>query len=73
MEPLDLTAPARFRVEFTGGSDPDSLDYGGVLNLLGMVPGCERPCSLHPDYTINGDGCAQCWRIQRHRTESGSA
>jgi len=65
--PYDLTADCKVRVKVTGSSDPDSLDYGGPLNLLGLGAASHRPCSLHPSHVIGEDGCPRCWEILEHR------
>jgi len=67
LEPIDLTAPPRYFVELEGSSDPDSLNYGGPLNLLPVRLGFRRPCSLHPSYVIGTAGCPRCQEIFAHR------
>lgn len=67
IEPYDLLAPPRVTVEFEGSSDPDSLDYGGLLNLLPVRRGFESPCSLHPAHIIGADGCPRCREIREHQ------
>lgn len=64
--PIDLEARMAFFAEPQGSSsDPESLEYGGLLNLLGVGRG--RPCSLHPEHTITWDGCQRCHAIHEHR------
>jgi hypothetical protein len=65
--PYDLTADCKVRVKVTGSSDPDSLDYGGLLNLLGFSPALRRQCSLHPRHVIGEHGCPRCREIHEHR------
>jgi len=65
--PYDLTAEPKVWVKLTGSSDPDSLDYGGFLNLLGLGAASRRPCSLHPSHAIGEQGCPRCWEILEHR------
>ena len=67
--PIDLTARPTHTVKLLGSSDPESLDYGGFLNLLGFgrdgVSG--RECSSHPGRFIGEHGCPRCREIHEHR------
>lgn len=49
--------------------DPYSLDYRGILNLLGRTDGNGGHCDLHPEFRIDADGCAYCRRIRSHLNE----
>ena len=66
LEPYDLTAEPVAFVEFHGSPDPDSLDYGGLLNLLPPRRGVQVPCSIHPGRMIGENGCPRCREIRNH-------
>lgn len=50
-------------------TDPRSLDYSGLLNLIWRTASVEVPCDMHPEYLITADGCGYCRRIRTHHNQ----